>query len=270
MKTNHQGPPSKPIILIVDDQPSILHELGNLLREDYQVLAAPNGAKALTIATGRKTPDVILLDIMMPEMDGYEVCRRLKADPRTRHIPVVFITASERMEHEVAGLECGAEDFIHKPINGAVLLARVRQILRRVQAEDQLRTSKESHLILLDNIQTQVWYLTDEHTYGAVNKARANFLGFSPNDIAMRDMYEFLPEDLVESCRKSNREVFSTGQQYHTEEQAPNASGETRLLSVTKTPKIGDQGNVEYVVCSAEDITERRLWKPSWTTPRTS
>ncbi len=79
MKTSHQEPPSKPIILIVDDQPSNLQELGNLLREDYQVLAAPNGAKALTIATGRKTPDVILLDVQMPVLNGVKTTRRIRA-----------------------------------------------------------------------------------------------------------------------------------------------------------------------------------------------
>ncbi len=249
---------SQNTILVVDDSRTILHFIKETLETyNYTVLTSLNGPEALSIAQDEK-PDLILLDVMMPDMDGFEICTRLKAHERTRDMPVVFITASGKIEHEVAGLECGAEDFIHKPINGAVLLARVRQILRRLEAEKLLRASRENHLILLDNIKTQVWYLIDEHTYGAVNKAHADFLGFSPNDIAMRDMYEFLPEYLVESCRKSNREVFSKGQQYHTEEQAPNASGETRLLSVTKTPKIGDQGNVEYVVCSAEDITERR------------
>ncbi|WP_368731475.1 PAS domain S-box protein [Desulfonatronum sp. SC1] len=125
-------------------------------------------------------------------------------------------------------------------------------------AEEKLRKSKEQQRILLDNIQTQVWYLSGEQSYGAVNKAHADFLGFSPKEIAKKDMYEFLPQNVVEVCRQGNRDVFSKGQQIRTEEWVPNAAGEQRLLSIIKTPKMDGQGDVEYVVCAAEDITDRR------------
>ncbi|GAB6058235.1 response regulator [Desulfonatronum parangueonense] len=245
-------------ILVVDDSQTILHFITEALEtNNYSVLTALNGPEALSIAADKK-PDLILLDVIMPGMDGFETCSALKADARTKHIPVVFITASGKKEHEVAGLELGAEDFVHKPIHIAVLLARVRQILSRLLAERQLLASKENHRILLDNIRTQVWHLTDEHTYGAVNKAHADFLGFSPKEIAKKDMYEFLPKNVAEAFRLGNRDVFSMGRQYHSEEQVPNAAGEQRLLSIVKTPKIDGQGNVEYVVCAAEDITERK------------
>ncbi|EFI35915.1 multi-sensor hybrid histidine kinase [Desulfonatronospira thiodismutans ASO3-1] len=246
-------------ILVVDDTQTIRHITKKTLEADnYVVLAASNGPEALSIAAD-KIPDLILLDVMMPDMDGFEVCSRLKADICTRDIPVVFITASGNKEHEVKGLDLGAEDFVHKPFHEGVLLARVGQILRRLQAEEQLRTSRESHRMLLDSIETQVWHLTDEHTYGAVNRAHADFFGFSPSEIANRDIDQFLPEGMVAAIRKGNREVFSRKEQIHIEEWVSNASGEPRLLSITKTPKIDEQGNVDYVVCSAEDMTAQ--WK---------
>jgi len=124
--------------------------------------------------------------------------------------------------------------------------------------QDKLRKSREQQRILLDNIQTQIWYLTDEHFYGAVNKAHAAFLGFAPQDIAKKDLREFLDANEVEICRQGNRDVFTRKQPIHTEELLFNGKGEKRLLSIIKTPKLDDQGNVEYVVCSAEDITEQR------------
>ncbi len=100
----------KPLILIVDDTPENLDVLGGILGKEYQVKAAVNGVKALKIAQGEKKPDMILLDIMMPDMDGYEVCRRLKANPATANIPVIFVTAKTKPEDERMGLELGAVD----------------------------------------------------------------------------------------------------------------------------------------------------------------
>ncbi|GAB6057857.1 response regulator [Desulfonatronum parangueonense] len=144
--------PAKPVVLIVDDQPANLQVLGNLLREEYLVLAAPNGAKALSIATGKKTPDVILLDIMMPEMDGYEVCRRLQADPRTADIPVIFVTGKESEENERKGFDLGAVDYIVKPIQPHIVEARVRSQVRRRLAKKSLRESESQFKSLVANI----------------------------------------------------------------------------------------------------------------------
>lgn len=114
------------VVLVVDDIPENIDVLGGILRPGYRVKAALNGDHALEIARGDPQPDIILLDIMMPGMDGYEVCRRLKDDPRTRAIPVIFITAKSEVEDETQGLELGAVDFIVKPVNPAIVVARVR------------------------------------------------------------------------------------------------------------------------------------------------
>jgi class 3 adenylate cyclase len=102
------------------------------------VSVAPNGPKALKNAQGDNTPDLILLDVMMPEMDGYEVCRRLKDDPNTRDIPVIFVTARTELEDETRGFELGAVDYITKPIQPAVVLARVRTHLSLKESRRQL------------------------------------------------------------------------------------------------------------------------------------
>jgi DNA-binding response OmpR family regulator len=117
-------------VLVVDDEKDIIEILSyNLEREGYRVLSARDGKGALEQA--KKNPDLVLLDVMMPEMDGWEVCKRLKLDPKTAKIPVLFLTAKGSEIDEVLGLELGADDYINKPINLRKLLARVRAVLRR-------------------------------------------------------------------------------------------------------------------------------------------
>jgi putative two-component system response regulator len=129
----------QPTILIVDDTPENLSVLGELLQTNYRVRAANSGRRALQIAHGKPAPDLILLDVMMPEMDGYEVLAQLRADPATHHIPVIFVTAMDSTEDEEHGLTCGAVDYITKPIRPAIVLARVRTQLEVKQARDFLR-----------------------------------------------------------------------------------------------------------------------------------
>ena len=129
----------RPVVLVVDDTPDNLMLMAGLLKESYRVKVASSGEKALRIAQTAPAPDLILLDIMMPDMDGYAVCRRLKADAATRDIPVVFLTALSEQEDEQAGLELGAVDYITKPISAPILLARVRNHIRLKEATDYIR-----------------------------------------------------------------------------------------------------------------------------------
>ncbi len=115
----------KATVLIVDDNSDNLDVLSGVLRPFYKVKAAINGELALKVAGAKNKPDIILLDIMMPGMDGYEVCRRLKSDPSTANIPVVFVTAKSETKDEQTGFELGAVDYITKPISVPIVLARV-------------------------------------------------------------------------------------------------------------------------------------------------
>jgi putative two-component system response regulator len=132
-------PLRKPTILVVDDTPDNLVLMSELLKDSYRVKVAIEGERALRIAASDDPPDLILLDIMMPGIDGYEVCRRLKADERTRGITVIFLTAKAGVEDEGRGLAVGAVDYITKPISPPIVLARVKTHLALKASADFLR-----------------------------------------------------------------------------------------------------------------------------------
>ena len=119
----------KPRLLIVDDTPANIKVLNDLLREDCAIAVATSGPRALELAWGEEPPDLVLLDVMMPDMDGYEVCRRLKADPRTRDVPVIFVTAMAEDDDQTRGFELGAVDYIAKPLSPPVVRSRVRSAI---------------------------------------------------------------------------------------------------------------------------------------------
>lgn len=131
-------PPRLPRLLVVDDQPANIQVLYEVFSADHQVLMATRGAQALTLCAN-KLPDLVLLDVNMPDLDGLEVCRRLKADDITRDIPVIFVTAHDDERAETLGLEAGAVDFISKPINPRIVRARVKTQLTLKAQSDLLR-----------------------------------------------------------------------------------------------------------------------------------
>ncbi len=139
---------SKYTVLIVDDAETNLDMLAEILRDEYHIMAARSGAEALKM-TSQKLPDLILLDIMMPEMDGYEVIRKLKDDPATWDIPVIFVTAMAEVADETTGFELGAVDYITKPISSAIVKARVRSQLLLKQSQKKLA---DQNLLLEDKV----------------------------------------------------------------------------------------------------------------------
>ncbi len=140
--------------------------------------------------------------------------------------------------------------------NISALISQFLVNVERKKSAEIIHAAEQNHRILLDNIQTQVWYLTDDHTYGAVNQAHAEFNGLKIEDLAFKNMYDIFPGDIVEVYRQGNAQVFATGKPVNTEEWVPHVSGERRLISIAKVPKLRDDGSVEYIVCSAEDITD--------------
>ncbi len=140
---DRHGYAKKATILVVDDKPYNLTLMNNLLRDDYRVEVANGGEEALKIVASGLSFDLILLDIMMSGMDGYEVCRKLKSDPKTTNIPVIFVTAKIEVDDEKKGLELGAIDYITKPISAPIVLARVKNHLALKAMADFLRDQND-------------------------------------------------------------------------------------------------------------------------------
>lgn len=132
-------------VLVVDDIPANVKLLEARLGAEYfDVVTALSGAEALA-ACASSPPDIVLLDVMMPGMDGFEVCRRLKADPRTVHVPVVMVTALDQISDRVKGLEAGADDFLTKPVNDTALVTRVKSLVRLKSLTDELRMRSQTN-----------------------------------------------------------------------------------------------------------------------------
>jgi putative two-component system response regulator len=138
--TDDGAPPERPSVLVVDDVPENLMILDEILQEEFRVRVALGAELGLELALGKDPPDLILLDVMMPVMDGFEVCRRLKADPRTRGIPVIFVTALGEVADEARGFEVGGVDYISKPVSAPIVLARVRTQLQLRRQNQELET----------------------------------------------------------------------------------------------------------------------------------
>ncbi|MBF0382098.1 MAG: response regulator [Magnetococcales bacterium] len=179
---------SKATILIVDDSPVNLDVLKGVLQGEYLLRPALNGKIAIKLANMEPRPDLIILDIMMPEMDGYEVCRHLKADPFTAEIPIIFVTALDQVNDEVKGFMLGAADFITKPISSPIVLSRVKTHLaladqrRDLESQVQERTKDLNEAmgkLEMSNQALEIAIKDTEQTnlqLASANSAKADFL----------------------------------------------------------------------------------------------
>jgi two-component system cell cycle response regulator len=208
---------SRKSILIVDDEPLTMRLLGNILQEQYDIYVATQGRQALQRANKNPRPDLVLLDIMLPDTDGYEVCVLLKDNPDTRDIPVIFLTARDSEEDETRGLEVGAADFITKPIRPDILQARIRTQLmlqeqrRRLQERESLLKatldSTRDGILVLDNLGyillhnerlLELWDITEETLIGRDVQPYLQQLatGFDEGMDYTRSLHELLLSDL--------------------------------------------------------------------------
>jgi putative two-component system response regulator len=233
--------PERATVLVVDDTPANLSLITNLLKDDYKVKAATGGDKALRIAQTAPPPDLILLDIMMPEMDGYEVCRRLKADPTTRDIPVVFLTAKTGVDDEKQGLELGAVDYITKPISPPIVMARVKNHLALKASADFLRNKAD--------------YLEDE-----VAKRTAEVMAIQDVTImAMASLAETRDSDTGNHIRRTQFYVKVLAEKLRTHPRFAAALDDRTIDMLFKSAPLHDIGKV--------GIPDRILLKPGKLTP---
>ncbi|MCP4104118.1 MAG: response regulator [Desulfobacteraceae bacterium] len=181
----------KPKILITDDNPENIHVLSKNLEDDYEVMYVTTGEKALDIAFSDECPDLILLDIVMPGMDGYEVCEKLKADAGTRDIPVIFITGMSQTEDETKGLALGATDYISKPFSMPVVQARISAALH-------LKMEKDKSLVLTKQLQDLNKYL-EKRVTEKVAELRLAHEELKASEIKFRSIFENAVEGIYQA-----------------------------------------------------------------------
>ena len=206
-------PTDKRTVLVVDDTPENLSLMSGLLKGDYVVKIAPSGMRALQIANSETPPDLILLDIMMPEMDGYEVVRRLRSDPKTSEIPVIYLTAMNSVEDEQRGLELGAVDYIAKPISPPIVLARVRN---HIALLDQKRTLRNLADKLSRYLAPQIYreIFAGNQDVSLVTKRKKLTIFFSDIKDFTETTEDLQPEDLTYLLNKYFTEMSKIAMEY--------------------------------------------------------
>ena len=179
----------KKTVLLVDDAPANIQIVNSILKDIYKIRIATSGAKALELVKVTPPPDLILLDVMMPEMDGYEVCTRLKLDADTREIPVIFLTGQTEVEDETKGFDVGAVDYIHKPFSPAVVKARVQThlVLRGIREQlaqqlltiqKELETARQIQLSILPSMVPKIEGLDIAARYIPMTSVAGDFYDF--------------------------------------------------------------------------------------------
>lgn len=243
-------------ILVVDDQPANIQLLHRILKQEYDVSMATGGLQALEFCR-RKLPDLILLDVLMPDLDGYEVCTRLKADPATRAVPVIFVTARDSVEDETRGLEAGAVDFLTKPVNMPVVLARVRaQLALKRQAESRIEE-------LIANIPGAFFRCPrpDTGRFDFLSEQFAEITGYPAGDFsgeaATRRFHELVHAD--DRSRLAELAGHGEGRVYQLDYRVLHRDGTLRWVHERGRLIVDDTGRVVCREGALFDITERKL-----------
>ena len=232
---------SRPSILVVDDTPDNLTLMAELLSDSYKVRAANSGEKALKFLQGEHQPDLILLDIMMPGLSGYDVIREIKANPATRRIPVIFLTAMSAAEDEKKGLEMGAADYITKPISPPIVLARVKTQLENKAAADFLLD--QNHFL-----ETEVAKRTRE--LSAIQDVTI---------LTMASLAETRDSDTGNHIRRTQHYVKALAQRLKTHPRFASFLSDSTIELLFKSAPLHDIGKV--------GIPDRILLKPGRFTP---
>jgi PAS domain S-box-containing protein len=262
-------------ILIVDDNPTDIGLLATSLEKaNFKVRIATDAHMAL-VGIKQAPPDLILLDVMMPDMNGFEVCQRLKADDATKEIPVIFMTALTDPLDEVRGLSAGAVDYVTKPITMGTLLARIHTHLRlsnlqkeiqqhniqRQQTDKALAAERNLLRTLIDNLPDFIYVKDSESRFLLANKATLASFGLTmPEELAGKTDFDLHPPEMAQQFFEDERRILESGQPLINREetvfdQSRNAT--TWLLS-TKIPLRDSQGKITGLVGINRDITKRK------------
>ena len=286
MSANHDLNIDMADVLIVDDESANLKLLSELLgRAGYQVRPANNPQLAIDSALGQP-PKLILLDVRMPEMDGFEVCRRLKQDQRTRDIPIIFVSALQEVQSRVHGLEAGGVDFISKPFQEEEILPRVRTHLElrnmqlnlaklvaertselsesKASLEQNVRELKETQKrlsLIYDSTADMLFYISVEpddcFRFVSVNHAFLKATGLTKDQIVGKRIEEVIPEQSIQLVLGNYRKAVKENRIVRWEETSVYPSGE-KIGHVSVAPILSETGISTHLVGSVHDITERK------------
>jgi diguanylate cyclase (GGDEF)-like protein/PAS domain S-box-containing protein len=268
----------KPRILAIDDTPANLATLGAALASEFDLQTAISGAMGLALAK-ESPPDLILLDVMMPEMDGYETCRRLKAEPGLKNVPVIFVTALSEIAAEEHGLSLGAADYITKPINVAISRQRIRNLLQREQIRKELESqrdllkdqvtqckqvekklceSEEKYRSLVETAHELVWKCDKDGRLTYVNPAWQDTHGYQAEEMLGKHFGAFQRPEVFERDRMefARHGAGASIKEYETTHLAKNGMALTLLLNVV--PLRNQAGEIIGTQGTAIDITERK------------
>jgi PAS domain S-box-containing protein len=259
-------------ILIVDDIPEGAHQLVQALKDDHHLQVATNGAKALAIVQSDNPPDLILLDIVMPGMDGYEVCRRIKALPQGRSIPVIFVSVADAVDEKIKGFDAGASDYVTKPYDIEEVRVRVRTHLELSHLRNylenlvkqrtiQLRSNEEKYRTVADfTYDWEYWVAPDEH-FVYISPSCERLTGYSTAEfMADSSLLRKIthPDDRVRMDSHFSMIPHSTSTSCNIEFRAITKSGDTRWIEHRCQPVIREDGTYLGRRASNRDITERK------------
>ncbi len=248
-------------ILIVEDLKLHQKQIRDKVEElGHKVMGVfPAGKEALEFIHSRaEKPDLLILDINLAgDMNGFELARKIGEQ---FVIPIIFLTASDNVDIDFQESDL-KNTYIYlnkmeKQINLQQLEKNIELVLYKHQINQRLQQKMEEQEMLLNTIDTQIWYLKDEDTYGKVNQAHADFLGMKKSELENKKISKLLSRQEAETCIAGNETVFAEKKKIKTREWVENSSGEKRLLAITKNPRLNKEGEVEFVVCKGEDITK--------------
>jgi PAS domain S-box-containing protein len=246
----------KPLLLLVDDHATNLQILSLLLEREYAIVTAQNGLEALNVAE-RQQPDLLLLDIMMPDLDGFEVCRRLKAGVATRDIPIIFLTAKTESDDVLQGFEVGAVDYVTKPFRREELQARVRTHLRLRQAERLLRQglAEAQHIARMGS---WVWDIPADILTWSDEIYR--IFGVTPQDFEATNevfLQRVHPADLSH-VKQAVQAALEGRRGYDLDHRIVLPDGQERVVHETGEVTFDEQGRAIRMLGTVQDVTERR------------
>lgn len=256
---------AKDLVLIVDDQPTSLKVLLSFLQEqDFELRLLQSGRQTLDMLRHFQ-PDVILLDVLMPEMDGFETCRRIKAEPTWAEIPVIFMTALHGVEDKVAGFAAGGVDYITKPFQQDEVLARIsthlslrRQTLRLKAAKEELQCRQTMLEALLDSIPDPIYFKDMSNRYLGCNRAFEQFSGRTGLELVGRTDEEALSPELAAVFNRQDQILLAACAAERHEELLVRPDGVGSLFDVLKSPYIGPDGTPLGLIGIWRNITGQK------------